>query len=202
MKTSTIRMRSSSSHSAVGSNRFFYQCLEKTVSKLLKLTFTVLVLALPTLGWAQAKIAVVDLQEAILQTDVAQKRLEEIRNQADFKTDKAEFERLKKEMDDMVKKFQKDAAVMSQEQQAAARQKLSSKQADLEHVVGKVQQTEQAAAQALLQELGPKVQEVLRDIISSEGIGLLLQRGAVIHADASYSITAKVTDKLNQMAAK
>jgi outer membrane protein len=105
-------------------------------------------------------------------------------------------------MDDMVKKFQKDAAVMSQEQQAAARQKLSSKQADLEHVVGKVQQTEQAAAQALLQELGPKVQEVLRDIISSEGIGLLLQRGAVIHADASYSITAKVTDKLNQMAAK
>jgi outer membrane protein len=172
------------------------------VSKLLKLTFTVLVLALPTLGWAQTKIAVVDLQEAILQTDVAQKRLEEIRNQADFKTDKAEFERLKKEMDDMVKKFQKDAAVMSQEQQAAARQKLSSKQADLEHVVGKVQQTEQAAAQALLQELGPKVQEVLREIISSEGIGLLLQRGAVIHADASYSITAKVTDKLNQMAAK
>ena len=195
-------MRSSSSHSAVGSNRFFYQCLEKTVSKLLKLTFAVLVLALPTLGWAQTKIAVVDLQEAILQTDVAQKRLEEIRNQADFKTDKAEFERLKKEMDDMVKKFQKDAAVMSQEQQAAARQKLSSKQADLEHVVGKVQQTEQAAAQALLQELGPKVQEVLREIISSEGIGLLLQRGAVIHADASYSITAKVTDKLNQMAAK
>ena len=136
------------------------------MSKLLKLTFAVLVLALPTLGWAQTKIAVVDLQEAILQTDVAQKRLEEIRNQAEFKTDKAEFERLKKEMDEMVKKFQKDAAVMSQEQQAAARQKLSSKQADLEHVVGKVQQTEQAAAQALLQELGPKVQEVLREIIS------------------------------------
>ena len=43
---------------------------------------------------------------------------------------------------------------------------------------------------------------MLREIITSEGIGLLLQRGAVIHADASYSITAKVTDKLNQMAAK
>jgi len=172
------------------------------VSKLFKLTFAVLVLALPTLGWAQGKIAVVDLQEAILQTDLAQKRLEEIRSQDDFKADKAEFERLKKELDELVKKFQKDAAVMSQEQQTAARQKLASKQADLEHVVGKVQQTEQAAAQALLQEMGPKVQEVLRDIITTDGIGLLLQRGAVIHADASYSITAKVTDKLNQMTAK
>ncbi len=172
------------------------------MSKLFKLTFAVLVLALPTLGWAQGKIAVVDLQEAILQTDLAQKRLQEIRSQDDFKADKAEFERLKKELDELVKKFQKDAAVMSQEQQSAARQKLASKQADLEHVVGKVQQTEQAAAQALLQEMGPKVQEVLREIITADGIGLLLQRGAVIHAEASYSITAKVTDKLNQMAAK
>jgi len=65
-----------------------------------------------------------------------------------------------------------------------------------------VQQVEQAAAQALLQDLGPKVQQVLRELITSEGIGLLLQRGAVIHAEESYSITAKVTEKLNQMAAK
>jgi outer membrane protein len=172
------------------------------VSILFKIIFTVLALALPTLGWAQGKIAVVDLQEAILQTDLAQKRLQDIRDQDDLKADKAEFEKLKKELDELVKKFQKDAAVMSQEQQAAARQKLTNKQADLEHVVGKVQQTEQAAAQALLQEMGPKVQEVLRDLITTDGIGLLLQRGAVIHADPSYSITAKVTDKLNQQAAQ
>jgi outer membrane protein len=168
------------------------------VSKLLKFTFAVLVLALPTLGWAQGKIAVVDLQEAILQTDVAQKRLAEL----SFKADKAEFERLKKQMDEMVKAFQKDGPVMSQDQQAAARKKLADKQAELEQVVGKVQQVEQAAAQSLLQDLGPKVQQVLRELITSEGIGLLLQRGAVIHAEESYSITAKVTEKLNQMAAK
>jgi len=157
---------------------------------------------MPTLGWAADKIAVVDLQEAILQTDQAQKRLTDVRNQKDYKADKAEFDRLKKEFDDLVKKFQKDAAVMSPEQQTAARQKLSSKQADLEHVTGKLQQAEQAAGQTLLQELAPRVQEVLRELISSEGIGLLLQRGAVIHADANYSITNKVTDKLNQMKRK
>jgi outer membrane protein len=180
----------------------FCEMLEKTVSRLLKVAITVLVLSLPALAWAQGKIAVVDLQEAILQTDLAQKRLEEIRNQDDYKADKAEFDRLKGEFDEIVKKFQKDAAVMSQEQQVAARKKLASKQADLEHVTGKLQKAEQSAGQELLQEMAPKVQEVLRELISTEGIGLLLQRSSVIHADAGYSLTAKVTDKLNQLPAE
>ena len=122
--------------------------------------------------------------------------------QYDYKSDNAEFDKLKNEFDGLVKDFQKDAAVMSQDQQLAARKKLASKQADLEHVTGKLQQAEQGAGQALLQEMAPKVQEVLREIIAAEGIGLLLQRASVIHADAGYSITAKVTDKLNQAAAK
>lgn len=172
------------------------------MTRFLKCTLAILVLALPTMSWAQGKVAVVDLQEAILQTDIAQKRLADVRNESEYKADKAEFDRLKKEFDELVKKFQKDAAVMSQEQQVAAREKLASKQADLEHVTGKLQKAEQGAGQALLQEMGRGVQEVLRELITSEGIGLLLPRGSVIHADASYSITDKVTDKLNQMAAK
>ena len=172
------------------------------MSRLFKATLIVFALSLPGMALAQGKIAVVDLQEAILQTDLAQKRLTEIRNQDDYKSDKAEYDRLKKEFDEIVKDFQKDAAVMSQEQQLAARKKLASKQADLEHVTKKLQQAEQAAGQALLQEMAPKVQEVLRELITAEGIGLLLQRSSVIHADAGYSITAKVTDKLNQSPAK
>ena len=69
----------------------------------LKTTVAVIALALPVLGWAQGKIAVVDLQEAILQTDLAQQRLNDVRNQDDYKADKAEFDRLKKEFDELVK---------------------------------------------------------------------------------------------------
>ncbi len=176
--------------------------MENTVSKYLKVALATLALALPAASWAQGKVAVVDLQAAILQTDVAQKRLAEVRNQEDYKTDKAEFDRLKNEFDDLVSKFQKDAAVMSQDQQLASRKKLANKQADLEHVTGKLQQAEQAAGQALLQELSPVVQEVLRDLIKTEGIGLLMPRATVIHADPGYSITVKVTEKLNARSAK
>ncbi|MBN7797528.1 OmpH family outer membrane protein [Parahaliea mediterranea] len=176
--------------------------MEITVSKLFKVAIATVALLLPLAGWAQGKIAVVNLEQAILQTDHAQKRLAAVRAQEDYKSDKAEYDKLKEEFDDLVKDFQKDAAVMSQEQQVAARQKLQSKQSDLEHVTGKLQNAEQAAGQALLQEMSPRVQEVLRELITTEGIGLLLQRQSVIHADAGYSITAKVTDKLNQLSAE
>ncbi|MFV0277851.1 MAG: OmpH family outer membrane protein [Parahaliea sp.] len=169
------------------------------MSRLFKLALVTIALSLPGLALAQGKIAVVNLEQAILQTDYAQKQLEEVRSQSDYKADKAEYDKLKDDFDNLLKKFQKDAAVMSAEQQVAARQKLASKQSDLEHVTGKLQKAEQAAGQQLLQEMSPKVQDVLRDLISTEGIGLLLQRQSVIHADAGYSITAKVTDRLNKL---
>ena len=172
------------------------------MSRLLKSALVLLALTMPALGWAQGKIAVVDIQEAILQTDMAQKRIAEVRNQEDYKADKAEYDRLKDEFEELVRKFQKDSAVMSQEQQVAARQKLASKQADLEHVTGKLQKAETTAGQALLQDMAPTVQSVLKEVIAQEGIGLLLQRQSIIHADAGYSITAKVTDRLNKVLAE
>ena len=167
----------------------------------LKTIIAIAALTVPALSLAQGKIAVVDLQGAILQSDVAQEALEDVRSQASYSEDKAEFDRIQNELESLVEEFQKDAAVMSQEQQMAARKRLASKQADLEHVTGKLQQAEQEAGQAILRQMSAQVQEILRDLIQAEGIGLLLQREAVIHADPGYSITAKVTDRLNQATA-
>jgi outer membrane protein len=111
------------------------------------------------------------------------------------------LDQLQQEREALIKEVQNDLAVMSAEQQQAARKRLANKNADLEHVLRKLQQAEQQLGQELLQEMTPKVQAVLRDLIASEGIGLLIQRNAVIHADNGFSITAKVTDKLNQQAA-
>ena len=65
------------------------------MSRLFKVALAVLVFPAPTLGWAQGKVAVVDVQAAILQTDIAQKRISEVRDQDDYKKNKAEYDRLK-----------------------------------------------------------------------------------------------------------
>ncbi len=158
-----------------------------------------LMAVLPSIVVAQGRIAVVNLEQAILQTDVAQQRLEEFEANEDFASDKSQFDALRAELDQLVKDFQRDQAAMSEEDQVAARQKMSSKQSDLEYVAKKLQTLQTQNAQRVMQELAPQAQEVLREIIETDQIGLLLQQQAVFHADLGYNITAKVSDKMNQL---
>lgn len=164
----------------------------------MKLVALVCALLVSGFALADGKIAVLDIDRAILQTQEAEKRFKALQEQADFKADRAEFERLKKEQESLVKQFQKDLAVMSNEQKEAQRKKIGSAQSDLEHIGRKLQAAEQEVAQALAQEMAPKLQAAVSEIIKSEGIGLLVNSKAVMHADTSFNITAKVTDKLNQ----
>ena len=155
-----------------------------------------------TLAHAQGRIAVVNLEEAILQTDSAQQRLRDFEAGESFAEDKAEFDSLKAELDKLVQDFQRDQAAMSEDDQVAARQKMASKNADLEYVAKKLQTLQTQNAQRVMQELAPQAQEVLREIIETDQIGLLLQQQAVIHSDLGYNITAKVSDKMNQLGAE
>ncbi len=187
-------------------SKIFLIIMEKAVSKYVSVLFVLLALCvLPGLASAQGKIAVVNLEQAMLQTDEAQRRIAALREQADYASDKAELDKLAEERDKMVEEARKELPVMNEEQRQTAGKRIANMNSDLEHVMGKLQKSEQEVGQALLQEMTPLVQAVLRDLIQSEGIGLLLQRneqqGIVIHADTTYSITAKVTDKLNQLSA-
>lgn len=169
-------------------------------SSKLKSAAAVLMLALtPLLAQAEGKIAVLNAQAAIVNTEAAQKRLKELRAQPDYAQDLKHFETLKKEHEKIVSQLKKDLAVMGPEQKQAESQKIKSKVADIQHVAGKLQNAEKALLQQLSQEMGPQMQKAVQEIIQEEKIGLLLNPQAVMHADASYDISAKVTDKLNQL---
>lgn len=147
---------------------------------------------------AQGKIAVLDVQGAILNTEAAQKQLKDLRAQPAYTQNRKELDKLKKDYDDIIKQLQKDLAVMSADQKEAQRKKIEEKRADLEHVARKLQASEQELAQRLIQEMAPKLEKIVSDLIKSEGIGLLLDRKAAMHADPSYNITEKVTTALNK----
>jgi outer membrane protein len=148
---------------------------------------------------AQGRIAVVDLEQAILQTDFAQQRLRDFEASEAFAEDRTEFDSLKGELDQLFQNFQRDQAAMSDDEKVAAQQKLASKNADLEYVAKKLQSLQQQNAQRVFQELVPDARRVLGEVIETDQIGLLLQAQSVIHADLGYNITAKITDKLNQL---
>ena len=75
---------------------------------------------------AQGRIAVVDLEQAILQTDFAQQRIRDFEASEAFAEDLAEFDSLKGELDQLFQNFQRDQAAMSDDEKVAAQQKLAS----------------------------------------------------------------------------
>ena len=170
--------------------------------KLCKATVLMFALLASSIVGAQAapqgKIAVLDAVGAVMRTDEAQKRLKTLRAQPAYDANSKEREKLIKEYQDMVQQLQKDMAVMSQEQRQAQGKKLEDKRSDIEHVERKLQESEQELLQALMQDLGGKLQKVVTDLIKSEGIGLLLDKKAAIHVDNSYDLSPKVTEQLNK----
>jgi outer membrane protein len=163
-----------------------------------KILLAAALMTAPVLAQAEGKIAVLNVQEAIMNTDVAKKAFNEWKKRSDIAESVKQLESLQKDYQAAVEKFQKDAAVMSTEAKQEEAKKIQSKRADIEHVSRKLQAAQNELMQELMQQEAPKLQQVVSDMVKSEGIGLLLNRQAVMHVDSSFSITAKVTDKLNQ----
>ncbi|MGI9285600.1 MAG: OmpH family outer membrane protein [Pseudomonadales bacterium] len=162
-------------------------------------TFVVVFMLLAaSTAMAQGKIAVLSVQEAVFNTEVAKQRLKKLQKDEDYANSKQEFEKLKKKVTKQIEALQKDAAVMSEAKRASQQKKIAASRADLEHMAKQLQASEKDVLQELLVEMSPKVKEIVSDLIKSEKIGLILDRQVAMHADTEFSLTAKVTDRLNQ----
>lgn len=155
-------------------------------------------MVLSGIALASDKVAVFDLQTAILSTEVAKQRVQELQSNAEFAAMQAKFESLRVDLQGLAKDAETNGMTWSQEQQAEHRKKIEYKRADLELAAKKLQAEKNAAVKRIMQELAPKAKTVLNQMITAEGIGLVLDSKVAYYADASFDITAKVTDKLNK----
>ena len=157
-----------------------------------------LITLVPGLALAEGKVAVLNLEKAIFETNEAQKQLEALRQTPDFQSNKKEYDRLKKQYEDLAQQFNKNREVMSAEQEEEQGRKIKQIGTDLEFVAKKLQQSEREVAQRIMREMMPRANTVVMDLLKAEGIGLLLNAQAALFAEPGYSLDAKVTEKLNQ----
>lgn len=169
------------------------------MKKLMKISLVAVALCASLAVNAEGKIAVLNAQQAIINTELAQSRLKALREESSFAANRKELEALSKSYQDTVAQLQKDAAVMSAEQKQTEAKKIQEKRADIEHVQRKLQAAQEQLLQSVAQEMSPKLQQAVSELIETEGIGLLLNQQAAMHVDSSFNVTAKITDKLNQM---
>jgi len=163
------------------------------VSKMIKMAFLSVALMVSSLAYAASdKVAVFDVQEAILNTEAAKKEMKAFEARSDISKMISDAERLKKDIAALRTEIGKAGSAAQEKQKTA-----EFKQADFELIVRKLNSERQAAGRKLMEDIGPRLETVVKAIVEAEGIGLLLDRKAAIHADPSFDITAKVTAKLN-----
>lgn len=146
----------------------------------------------------QGKIAVLDVRGAIMASEEAKQHFKALSENKDFMANKTQLEEVTDNLKKGVETFKKEAAVMNAVQKQEQEKKLASLQADREHLIKKLQAAEGDAVKQLMKNMETKIQKAVTELISSEGIGMVVNAQAVMHADTSFNITGKVTEKLNQ----
>ena len=165
----------------------------------LLITALLLVATGSSLAQAAGKVAVINVQQAILSTDVAKVKLQTLEKDPEVKTNLDEAKRIQAEGKKLADQYQKNAATMSAADRQALEAKIKGKEADIEHVMQKLDASKSALVKSLMYSMGEQASKLTKEIVTAEGIGLLLAGNPQIiyYADPSYDMTSKLTDKLN-----
>ena len=143
------------------------------------------------------KIAVVDIQRVIFTSDVAKARQKQLQAESEFVSLQAKYDSIAADVKALQKKIEAERDTMSQEQATENQKKMEYLRADYDLVERKLRAEVQQLQGKIMEELQPKVQAALKELVEAEGITLLLQREAVIVADPALDVTGKLLERLN-----
>ncbi len=160
--------------------------------------FKLLVLAgalFSSAAWAEVRIAVVDINAAVMKSDEARLRAEKLKSS--LGQEEADAIALRNQIQKLDEKRQKDAAVMGQDELRKLEKDIADKKIELNFKGQKLQQKGKDASQELQSAMGPKVEKAMKAIIDEKKYDLILPRQAVVWADDKFDITAELTQKIN-----
>ena len=149
---------------------------------------------------AEVKIAVVDVQAAILNSEEAKRLLAQI--QEEFKDEEEKIRNIQTEAAVLFERMQKDAEVMSEAEKRRVQQQIESKNNDFVYNRQKLQRLIEERQQELFACIYQKVQSAIEELVKSDDYDLIVPRQAALYVSEIYNITRKVTEKLNQMNAR
>ena len=148
-------------------------------------------------AFAEVKIGVVDVQNAILQSEQAKRLMQQI--QDEFKGEQDALLRIRTEGTAMVERLTKDADVMSDAEKRRLQQEIESKNNDLVYESKKLQRKIEERQAELFQGVDGKIQKAIEELVLKEDFDLILPRQAALYTGDLYNITRKVTEKLNEL---
>lgn len=166
--------------------------------KMLKVVVAVIGFAAANMAFA-GKVVVLDLQQAILLTELAKERQKAVAESAEFAGLRGQAESLRAELEALDKKAQSEGLTWSPDQVAEHKKNVEFVQGDLQRVIQKVQASQQTMMQGILSAVKEEfISQALMNIVKSEGIDIVLRKEAANFSTPESDITLKLAAELNK----
>ena len=145
---------------------------------------------------ADSGIVVVDVQTALLNTEIAKEKIAELKKK--YAPDTNQLKQLGQDIQQLRQKIQQDAAVMSESEKRAIEIEAEGKIKEYQFKTQQLKNAQNSSQQELLVELKPKLDAALKKVIEQEKYTLILHRRATLYSAKTRDITNKITELLNQ----
>ena len=145
----------------------------------------------------QIKIAVINLEKALLTTKFAQQQQKSVTDSSEYKSLVEKFQLLQADLQALEKEANSKGMTWSNEQRAEHANKVKYKAADYQLARKEIESQRKNAIDAIKKQFEVSIKEVVEKIIKSEGIGLLLNAKTVHFAEPELDITSQVTAALD-----
>lgn len=145
---------------------------------------------------AELKIASLDVQRAIGESEEAKAAVEKL--QDELGSEQKALQDLNAEITGLQERLRKDGEVLSDSEKRKLQKDIEDKQIDYQFQVNKLQKALNDRQQEIISAMAPKLDAVLKDIIAVEGYDLIVHRQNVLYVNSKHDITPRVTEKLNE----
>ena len=164
-----------------------------------KLTQIVLVAAalMASPAFAEMKVAVLNYQMALLESDSAKKYAVDAEKK--FGPQLTKLKTLESDAKRIQDRLVKDGEKMQQAERERLELEFKQKARDFQFQSKELNEAKAVADREMLKQLKPKLDQAVEEVLKKGSYDLVLERGAVIDVKPQYDITRQVIARMNQL---
>ena len=164
-----------------------------------KLTQLFLVAAalVATPAFAEMKIAVLNYQMALLESDAAKQYAVDAEKK--FGPQLNKLKNLERDAKRIQDRLVKDGDKMQQAERERLELEFKQKARDFQFQSKELNESKAAADRDMLKKLKPKLDQAVEETIKKGGYDMVIERGAVVDVKPQYDITRQVIERMNQL---
>ncbi|MCG7201542.1 OmpH family outer membrane protein [Marinobacter pelagius] len=147
-------------------------------------------------AFAETRIGVVDLRQALFSSDEAKAFSETL--QKDFAGEEAKVRQAQEEARKLQERLQKDGAMMNETERNELTGQFQQKVQEFNMLKQRLDNTVAQRKQAFLENARPEVDAAVKELMEENELDLILPSEAVVYVKPEMNLTSQLLDKLNR----